>query len=411
MQESDQTITTLALEIFRTDAFLGINKKLLENIGIVKAGYIMNLVDKYKYFQDREMLTEDGGFFLTYEQQTKQLGLSEYQLRKCKNEFTKSGVIKTEMRGIPPKEFYFIDFEMLLGMYILDGTFNAISLKKLKGCTLKNLSNIKDNKLNKNKLNLIYGSTKEKEKDETDIKNKNKEFLHLAEKLATTIQSNKNIKVPPSRLQSWAGEIRKLSQLEGVAPARIEKALDWYAENIGGQYIPVIESGASLRSKFIKLEEAMKRAGALKRARALPNKTTNDAPPDSPSPKQLIKERFKGLSTAFEKECYAPATELLVDSNTRSGKARLAQTLITLYEDIETTQTFNLPPDTSQLFPSAITIIRNYIDWIEKNDWIKDRSINLFEIDHTLFTRFRRAEASKDNMERDPITGKSYIRG
>jgi len=119
-------IIKMALEIFRTDtftdAFLAINKKLIQKVGIIKAAYITNLVDKYKYFRDRGMLTEDGGFFLTYEEQTKQLGLSEHQLRTCKKEFIEAGVLRTEMRGVSRKEFYFIDFGKLLRQFIADET-------------------------------------------------------------------------------------------------------------------------------------------------------------------------------------------------------------------------------------------------------------------------------------------------
>ena len=120
--DNNDMIIKIALEIFRTDAFLAINKKLIQKVGIIKAAYIMNLVDKYKYFRDRGMLTGDGGFYLTYEEQTKQLGLSEHQLRTCKKEFIKAGVLRTEMRGVPRKEFYFIDFGELLSQFIADET-------------------------------------------------------------------------------------------------------------------------------------------------------------------------------------------------------------------------------------------------------------------------------------------------
>jgi hypothetical protein len=39
----------------------------------------------------------------------------------------------------------------------------------------------------------------------------------------------------------------------------VQKALDWYEIYKGGEYIPVIESGSSLRDKFVKLENAMER--------------------------------------------------------------------------------------------------------------------------------------------------------
>ena len=35
--------------------------------------------------------------------------------------------------------------------------------------------------------------------------------------------------------------------------------MQWYQDNIGGAYVPVIQSGESLREKFIKIEDAIKR--------------------------------------------------------------------------------------------------------------------------------------------------------
>lgn len=84
-------------------------------------------------------------------------------------------------------------------------------------------------------------------------------FLPLAEHLARIIRTKKNIKVTTPQLKSWANEIRKLSEMNSVPYERIKVALRWYKKNIGGEYIPVIESGYSLRMKFMKLESAMDR--------------------------------------------------------------------------------------------------------------------------------------------------------
>lgn len=91
------------------------------------------------------------------------------------------------------------------------------------------------------------------------IKERNKEFLPLANDLSKIIQTQKNIKHTSTQIRKWTDEIRKLVEGNGVTHERIKKALNWYADNIGGQYIPEIESGASLRNKFIRLEDAMKR--------------------------------------------------------------------------------------------------------------------------------------------------------
>ena len=96
----DDDMIKIALEIFRTDAFtdafLAINKKLIQKVGIIKAAYITNLVDKYKYFRDRGMLTEDGAFYNTHGDQIYEIGLTEYQIRKCKKELIEMGILKTE---------------------------------------------------------------------------------------------------------------------------------------------------------------------------------------------------------------------------------------------------------------------------------------------------------------------------
>lgn len=59
--------------------------------------------------------------------------------------------------------------------------------------------------------------------------------------------------------KSWGEPIRKLINLDKVPAESISLALDWYAEHIGGEYIPVIESGTSLREKYSKLQNAIKR--------------------------------------------------------------------------------------------------------------------------------------------------------
>ncbi len=119
-------------------------------------------------------------------------------------------------------------------------------------------------------------------------------------------------------------------------------------------------------------------------------------------PEEIIKRRLGGLDKVFIENCYTPAKQIIPDVD----KGKLAQSLLDLHEDIQEKQK-DVP---AGLLPSPISIIQNYLEWIEDNDWINDRTVKLFSISHTLFKRFRREEARKDNMERDPVTGKSYLR-
>ena len=215
-----------------------------------------------------------------------------------------------------------------------------------------------------------FGSSIERNSG-SSIKEINIPFLHLAEKLAGIIQTNKNIKVTPSRLTSWAGEIGKLSRIEGVQPQRIDQALDWYAENIGGKYIPVIESGSSLRNKFIKLEEAMKRAGYS------PNPTKQR----SISPKRIIKQQFGSLSGSFEKSCYLPAKDLIPNLQGKADKAELAKSLIDRFKVIDQ-KWDTLPPEKKSLSDlGPMTVLQRFIEWLGDQDWITNKDPRIFRND------------------------------
>lgn len=85
-------------------------------------------------------------------------------------------------------------------------------------------------------------------------------YLPLTKKLSKIIQTQKTIIHTKTQLNSWANEFRRLEQTNGVSIQRMKVALDWYETAVGGEYIPVIESGKSFREKFIKLENAMERA-------------------------------------------------------------------------------------------------------------------------------------------------------
>lgn len=93
----------------------------------------------------------------------------------------------------------------------------------------------------------------------SDIKERNKKFLPLANQLAKTILTKKNMNYTTSQLSGWSSEIRKLSELFNIDYDRIEKALDWYDDHIGDMYTPAIYSAFTLRNKFPALENAMER--------------------------------------------------------------------------------------------------------------------------------------------------------
>jgi len=120
-------------------------------------------------------------------------------------------------------------------------------------------NNNKDNNTSSESSGELSESACKKKSNKPSIGQRNKKYLPIAKHLSKTIQQEKNIDHSTQQIKHWANDIRKLIEINKVSPHRIKKALTWYRKNIGGQYIPVIESGASLRDKFIRLEDAMKR--------------------------------------------------------------------------------------------------------------------------------------------------------
>lgn len=82
-----------------------------------------------------------------------------------------------------------------------------------------------------------------------------------AERLAEIIQKRKNVKIDNRKISAWAKSLSMLERIDGVDTERIDKVLDWYSSHYGEDYVPVAESGATLREKFLRIEAAMQRDG------------------------------------------------------------------------------------------------------------------------------------------------------
>lgn len=96
-----------------------------------------------------------------------------------------------------------------------------------------------------------------------EMKNKQDEklsqFKPLAEYLCDIIKTKKQINITPSRVESWTQDISRLCIADKVSKTRIRRVLHWYGKHIGEPFVPVVESGRTLREKFLRLESAMER--------------------------------------------------------------------------------------------------------------------------------------------------------
>lgn len=136
----------------------------------------------------------------------------------------------------------------------------TISGKPGTNNTILNKTNLKNIKKEKNNTFSSPEEIPTKEEITLTIKERNKLFRPIAHQLSFIIQEVKNIDHTTEQINQWTNEIRMLSEGNKISPHRIKAALDWYNKNIGGEFIPVIESGSALRAKFDKLENAIIRS-------------------------------------------------------------------------------------------------------------------------------------------------------
>jgi hypothetical protein len=94
-------------------SFFKYDKHLIETYGHEVALFVTNLIDKYYYFK-KKYPENNGTFFLTHAQQTKQTGLSDHKIRKCKRiAILNRLILDTNWKGSPAKEWYEINLQSI----------------------------------------------------------------------------------------------------------------------------------------------------------------------------------------------------------------------------------------------------------------------------------------------------------
>ncbi|MEX0980642.1 MAG: hypothetical protein WDZ47_01005 [Bacteroidales bacterium] len=85
----------------------------IENFGKNKAMWLANMEDKQRYFKEKYPQFK-GMFFLTMEQQARQIDISEQTIVKYKKWAVENNIISTKLKGKPPKQWYIVHNENIV---------------------------------------------------------------------------------------------------------------------------------------------------------------------------------------------------------------------------------------------------------------------------------------------------------
>ena len=123
-----------------------INKQLARLVGIEAALFLSDLISKREYFSERGEL-EDGWFFNTQENIEKDTTLSEFQQRKAISILVEKGFITIKKMGIPAKNHFIINDDLLLNYLTTSGL-------KIRRQGVKKVDDINKNKEKKIKKDI-----------------------------------------------------------------------------------------------------------------------------------------------------------------------------------------------------------------------------------------------------------------
>jgi hypothetical protein len=108
--------------LLSSTAFIVLNKELARRVGLKEAVLLADLISKEEYFIAKGMT--DGWFFNTEANIEKDTTLTAYQQRKCITTLKKEGLIEVKRKGIPAKQHFKINEELVVKF------LNNLSLSK-----------------------------------------------------------------------------------------------------------------------------------------------------------------------------------------------------------------------------------------------------------------------------------------
>lgn len=179
------------------NSFWQINKKLAKEIWLLETILLQDLIDKYFYFEEREMLKILDWleyFFNTQENIENDTTISAYQQRKAFDKLKKIGILSIKKIWIPARNHFSIDFTIVIKIL-------TTCSKETWQQQTKKLTYINNNKYNKNK-------------DNNNITKSNDFDLKILEqKIDLGNVENYNIKIPENGIQqikAWRVDINEL---------------------------------------------------------------------------------------------------------------------------------------------------------------------------------------------------------
>ena len=188
--------------LLSSSAFFVLNKQLAKQIGLKPSILLADLISKEEYFIANGMT--DGWFFNTESNIQDDTTLTPFQQRNSLKVLKEKGLIETQRRGIPAKQYFKINEQQVINF-------------------LNNLSEIKLTTINNNKeIKIKNKYFKKPSVSEIEFYSKQKEYKIDAEAFYDFYES-KNWMVGKNKMKDWKAAVRTWQRRETSKPKTMSK--------------------------------------------------------------------------------------------------------------------------------------------------------------------------------------------
>ena len=198
------------IKLVASSCFLTVNVMIAQEVGLDAAVVLGELASTQVYWEEHGEVDENGMFYETAEQIEKKTTLTPYKQAKAIKALEDKGLVKTKMKGVPAKKYFFVDGEEL--GRLLESKFPK-NLKTSIQKTLKQDSkklegnNKRENKKReviKDKRDIVFNSTLSE-----PVREKLIEYLEYRDEMKKPFKSERGIK-------TLVGQVEKQEQMHGA---------------------------------------------------------------------------------------------------------------------------------------------------------------------------------------------------
>lgn len=229
------------LQLLASNSFITLNKKLMKVAGIEEAIIFGELCSNYEYRAARGELDEDESFYCTVEDLEDKTTFSEYKQRKAFKKLESLGLMRTKLKGMPPKRYIQISEQQIINLF-------DIQIPKNSGFKTKKNQDLNPEKFRTN-------NNTENKNTEKEYKIRDKEGYRGKVNNITSDNLNKEIKEQSLKLltlptKSPYGEFKNVFLSESEHKALIDRYGQAVAEDYIGQLDRYMQKDFAVKARY-----------------------------------------------------------------------------------------------------------------------------------------------------------------